>query len=796
MLPMHPERDDDRTTLLDNSDAGHVVEDGIGPGHHIGPYRLVALLGEGGMGQVFLAEQVQPIRRNVALKLIQRQLAGSLADAYFEVERQALARMDHPAIAKVFDAGRTKQGYPYFAMEFVEGRSLDRWRQEDAPDERARIRAIIALAYGVQHAHQRGIVHRDVKPTNIIMAEIDGRPQPKLIDFGIAVGVDAEPVGEAGNAYERAGSGPYMSPEQFSHDNGIDTRADVYSMGMVLLSLLLPLPGLRALGDPPPQREVLHERLTSSLEQREHDDPVLDAIPFELRCIIATAIHPQREQRYASAMALAQDLQRYLDTYPVEAVPASARYRLRKFIKRRRRPLIMASAAMFALVVGLAVAIWGLIEAGKQARRSQATSDFLSTVLAGVNPDRARDLDKTLLREVLDTAAQRATVELADQPDALADIESVIASSYEGLGEYTDAFKHAKLAYELAGSTYGANDTRTLSFARQYGRAQIDTGALDEAEAFLRTLIVRATDVVGGAAPLTLRLNQTLGWGLRESGKYQAAYAILKRNVERQTETLGPEHLDTLDSEFALAIVLSDLERWDESIDLFKRLIGIWTRTHGAEHTTTLTLRNSLAVAYLQSKRYADGEVELRDMIPLYEKVFGPDSSMTVMLSANMGGALRQQGKVAESGPYYERAAQTNLNKLGPKNPRTIMSRHNYGNYLYDANRFEDAYELQRAELENGRETFGDQHPVNGEILTSLGRAATALGRHAEAETALLASLTMKQELLGTDSTRLKSTRDALIELYEAMGRDQDAMRYRDEPQTLSPTAGAIDTAK
>lgn len=771
--------DDERTTFLDRRDEVATIRAGAQPGCQIGPYRLVALLGEGGMGQVFLAEQREPIRRQVALKLIQQQLAGSLAEAYFEVERQALARMDHPAIAKVYDAGRTIDGFPYFAMEFIEGRPLDQWRREDNPDERSRLRAVINLSYGIQHAHQRGIVHRDVKPTNVIMTMVDGRPQPKLIDFGIAVGVDQQVSESSRDNYERAGSGPYMSPEQFSGDAGaIDIRTDVYSMGVLLLSLLLPLPGLRSLGDPLPEREALHQRILASLAQHGRE-PALDTVPAELRHIVAAAVHPHRERRYASAMAMAQDIQRYLDGYVVDAVPPSGRYRLRKFIRRRRRPLMMAAAALLALIVGFTVAVWGFIEAGRQARRSQVTSDFLSTVLSSVDPDRARDMDKTLLREVLDNAATRADTELKDQPDALAEIESVIAASYEGLSEYVDAEKHGRRAYQLMRSRFGPGDERTLDAVRRWGRGLVEIGEARQSVALLRDASELSSREHGADSPISLRIRKELAWSLRETGDYKAGYDVASATLAMQSSALGDDHGDTMDSQFAVAILLSDLERWDESIEMFKQLIARRSRINGPEHTTTLSLKNSLAVAYLQSRRFAEGEVVMREMADAYDKVFGPGSSEALMLSGNMGGALRQQGKVDESGPYYQRAYDGYLEKFGALHPRTIQNQHNYGNYLFDAGRFDDAYRMQQGALENGLKTFGEKHPVVSETLTGVGRAATVLGRYEEAEKALLASLAMKEELLGKDSTRLQSTRDALADLYEAMQRPDEAARYR-----------------
>lgn len=756
--------EDERTIALAGGDGPGGTESA---GERIGPYRLVRLLGEGGMGQVHLAEQSEPIRRKVALKLIRRQLAGPLARAYFEVERQALARMEHSAIARVFDAGETAEGFPWFAMEHVEGRPLDAWIQDDQPGLTTRLRVLIALAYGVQHAHQRGIVHRDLKPSNVLVGLVDGRPQPRLIDFGIATGVDGDC---AGTGYERVGSGAYMSPEQFAGDTaGIDIRTDIYSLGVTLLACLLPGASLQALGEPVPQREALHARLQASLA-RGSQDPALDGLPGELRHIVACACHPVRERRYSSAMALAEDLQRFLDGYPVRAVPDSRGYRIRKFIRRRRRPLALATAAALALVVGLAVALWGLIEAERQARRSQATADFLATVLAGIDPDQARELDKTLLRTVLDQAAQRAETELADQPDALADIESVMAESYTGLGEYDLAVQFNRRAYERNLAGFGPDHLRTLVSARAYGRSRSDAGEFPGTETLLRDTLARLERSVGPDHLVALRTRQSLGWLLRENTRYEEALAEFTLALEGLRATRGEDDPDTLETRLTRAIVLSDLERFDEAIAELQALAEIRGRLLGADHPRTLSVGNSLAVAYLQSRRFAEGEQVLRHLLEDHERVYGADSTQTLMVVGNLAGALRQQGKVAESGPYYQRAAEAIRDRFGPAHPRALLSLHNYGNYLLDAGQAQAAWQSQDDVLTHAVDTFGERHQVIAEALTTRGRAALHLGRLDEAEADLQAALAMKTDLLGPDHGRLKSTRDALAELRTARG--------------------------
>ncbi|HET7844680.1 MAG TPA: serine/threonine-protein kinase, partial [Xanthomonadales bacterium] len=355
--PIDP--DPDRTALDDERmPAPERTGDTLGPGDRLGPYRIERQVGEGGMGTVLRAEQLEPVRRPVALKLIRKQLLGSLAEAYFEVERQALAEMDHPAIAKVWDAGRTPEGFPWFAMEWIDGDTLDAWCARSDPPRDARLRLFAALARGVHHAHQRGIIHRDLKPSNVLVATVDGQPQPKIIDFGVAISIGRGDHAHAAPSYDRAGTGPYMSPEQTGSDNrGIDTRSDVYALGVIALWLLLPPGAFNRLAAERSTRAELHDWLVGSLRGTVRE-PALDGIPAELRWIVAHATEPDRDDRYPSAQALAEDVDRFRAGHAVTAVPPTTGYRLRKFARRHRGALAASTAIALALVAGLLAALY------------------------------------------------------------------------------------------------------------------------------------------------------------------------------------------------------------------------------------------------------------------------------------------------------------------------------------------------------------------------------------------------------------------------------------------------------
>ncbi len=455
-------------------------------GDRIGRYMLLEQIGEGGFGVVYVAEQEEPVRRRVALKVIKLGMDTKQVVARFEAERQALALMDHHNIAKVLDAGATDTGRPYFVMELVRGVPITEYCDKNNLTTRDRIDLFIQVCQAIQHAHQKGIIHRDIKPSNILVTLQDGVPVPKVIDFGIAKATEQrltdKTVYTAFNQF--MGTPAYMSPEQAEMSGlDIDTRSDIYALGVLLYELLtgktpfdqkeLVSAGVdamrRIIREKEPERpstrlSTMQEgELTTTAKRRHTDAPKLvHLIRGDLDWIVMKALEKDRTRRYETANGLAMDIQRYLNNEPVAARPPSNLYRFQKLVRRNKLAFAATGAVTAALIIGLGLSTWLFFKekdarkravaaeqaqsklreqaqleeqkAQVEAAKNRQVAQFLEDMLNGVGPSVAMGSDTTLLKKILDNTAKRIGSGLAQQPEVEAELRYTLGEVYWGTG--------------------------------------------------------------------------------------------------------------------------------------------------------------------------------------------------------------------------------------------------------------------------------------------------------------------------------------------------------------------------
>jgi len=770
----------------------------LAEGSELGPYLIRRVLGEGGMGRVYLAEQLRPVRREVALKLIREQVASPLARAYFEVERQALAQMQHPAIAQVFDAGTTAQGHPYLAMEVVGGVPITQFCRNENLSRDERLALFERVCHGVQHAHQKGIIHRDLKPANVLVQRVDGVPAPKIIDFGIAIGgstVQAEPHGAAVPA-DPAGTGVYMSPEQSTRlQRDLDTRSDVYSLGVMLFEILTDTDAGVLTSAPHHSTRAPQQTLLAAIDsdadaraQTPASATLVEAahkLPGELRMALRKALAHEREQRYDSAAALADDLQRFRERRPLRAMPQTRLYLARSFVARHRLGIATSALVAAALVAGIALALHGLTEAQRsaeaariEAAKAERVADFVQSMLAGIDPDRARSMDRSLMRMVLDAAAERSGRELATQPAVRASIERTIANSYASLGELALAGSHYEAALASLDAT-GAPAGQRARLAMRIAENIDNQGRAQEALVAGR----KAFELVASAPPNDrdrLFVESHLAGLECDAGKLDDSRTRYLRVLEQQRQAFGSDDVDTLDSMLGLATTDSNMAHYDEARPLYEALIASSRKRYGNEHSKTLGAINGLAVLDLEQGRYANAEKLLAPLLPIHERVFGPEHPSTLDVVNNLGGAIRQQGRNEEARPYYERAYAGTLKLYGPKSVRTIVAESNLSLLLRDAGELAAAEHHARASVDQAEASMGDD-PFRAIMHKELATVLIRQQHYAEAERELdrAWSIFAQSKDYAPTHPRVLDVVDTYVELYTAWQKPERAALWK-----------------
>jgi serine/threonine protein kinase/Tfp pilus assembly protein PilF len=709
----------------------------------IGPYHILELLGVGGMGEVYKAEQRTPIKRTVAIKSIKLGFDSREVIARFESERQALARMDHANIAKVLDAGISENGQPYFVMEYVPGRPITTFCDDNKLSIKDRLLLFTQACEAISHAHTKALIHRDIKAANVLAYMQDGRPMVKVIDFGIAKALTGDRLTDATfNTQQGHVVGTYdsMSPEQADGSPDIDTRTDVYSLGVLLYELLTGAKPfdqatlakaadheirriIREVEPPRPSTRLseLGESATKLAHLRQSKvDALTKQLRSELEWIPLKAMRKERQRRYGSARALAEDIENYLKNRPLLAGPESRSYRFFKFALRHRGPMVAAASVAGAAALGVALYIRGirieqlkteaaLTEAQKQkveaqrqeqaarnqAEITQAVSHFLTErVFINAIPERIPDptVRDVIVRVMLDPAAATVATDFKGKPLVEAAVRGRLAVAYDAIGRTDLGLTHAEVALALRRRLLGEEHPDTLEAMTNLGHLLQTQGRHVDAERLYRDALERSRRVLGDDHPDTLRVLNSLSSLLQQEGKLAEAEPLRYEALERTQRVLGKDD----------------------------------------EHT--LTVRSNLATLLLEQNKIADAEPLLRDVLEQSRRVLGDDHPVTLKRLINLGGVYHKQGKFDEAAPLWREAMERSRRVLGDDHPDTLTAMNNMGMVLHGQRRLDEAESLYREVLQRSRRVMGDDHPETLRAMNNVGHLMQEQGKLAEAE--------------------------------------------------------------
>ena len=745
---------DPRHSLARDSD--RTLSTGVpvgGAAGYIGPYRLLQMLGEGGMGEVWLAEQQTPIQRTVAVKLIKAGMDTKAVVARFETEQQALALMDHPNIARVFDAGSTAEGHPYFVMEYVPGPPITAYCDKHRLSMKERLELFMQVCDGVQHAHQKAIIHRDLKPSNVLVVEQDNKAVPKIIDFGLAKATaqrltDKTMFTELG---VMMGTPEYMSPEQADQrEQNIDTRTDVYSLGVILYQLLvgaLPLDvkSLRTRGleeilrvireqEPPkPSTKIrsMGEASRASAEKRREEPRTFARhLRGELDWITMKALEKDRTRRYGSPAELGADIKRHLHNEPVAAHPPSAGYLASKYIRRHRLGVAVAASGVVLLVAFAITQAVQIRRITRERDRADRITDFMTNMFKVSDPSEARGNTVTA-REILDKAAKEIDSGLGNDPELQAKMMHTMAVTYGGLGLYSRAQPLIERAVEIQRQTLGPRNPDTLYSMAELAKVRAEEGHYAESEKLIREILEIRRRVLGPEHPDTLNSMNDLAVALMDEGRYAEAEKLERETFDIQRRVLGPDDRYTLVSMSNLALALMDEGQYAESEKLNREILDIRRRVLGPEHPDTLSSMTNVAGALMDEGRYAEAETLEREILEIQRRVLGPEHPETLREMSYLAFTLMGERRYAEAEKLERETLEIQRRVLGPEHPDTLNSMNNLAVDLSHEKRYGEAEKLFREAIQTASKA--NQPDALADFWYSFACGAAIAGRHDEA---------------------------------------------------------------
>jgi serine/threonine protein kinase/tetratricopeptide (TPR) repeat protein len=754
----------------------------------IGAYKLVRVLGEGGFGTVYLAEQERPHRR-VALKVLRAGVAGPQALRRFAHEAETLALLQHAGIAQVIEAGFydpqtggvlsfissreawSSGGMPFFAMEYVEGVSITDFAKDRRLGRRERLDLVIQVCEAVQHAHAKGVIHRDLKPANIL---VDRAGRARVLDFGVArvtgEGVQRTMQTDIGQLVGTLG---YMSPEQVAADPAqVDTRSDVYALGAVMYELLAGVPPHKLEG------RVIHEAARVICESAPSPLSSIDrTLRGDLDTIVAKALERDRARRYQTPSDLAADIRRFLHDEPIVARPPSTWYQLSKFA-RRNKPLVAGVAASFALLsAGLVGTSYWAVRAGvaekdaierkkdveeantqlarqrDQARREAdkaiAATEFLERTITAANPDeKGRDVK---LADLLDEAVQQVDQEFADKPEIAAVLKAALARSYHGLGLDEEALGLIGAAVEGLVREAGADSKQALGAMLTHSRILRRLSKFEESREVAQRAVQGYERTVGPSDEFTLRAMESLAWTWADQGKYAEAEKAFKEVVDRCDAARGADDARTLRVRRLYADVVLETRNANASEAILLDVRERTVRVLGESDPSIGSIDEALAQVYRAKGDFARAIEFARPTLVEYERKYGPDHPTTLERRTTFSRTLVQAGKSEEAVAILRDVLARRTAKLGADHFDTLTTAAFLADALQNLNQMDEAIALRRTIAAARERSLGPDHPQTLVGLTNLGFVLQNAGKLDESCAVLTDVLSRRERVHGPE---------------------------------------------